>query len=374
MSSVMTLSNPFFFESPSDRRAFTDRKELVETLDDFMRQRGRRLLIHGLRRMGKTSLILNAGKISKECLVFADVSVATSLNEVARMLLLAAPREESSILPKLFKLAQEHFSSVSLGAGGITLSGELRLDDGPKNLLSVLSYLDARAGAEDRPWTICLDEFQDMRILGGERVDWQIRGTIQHLRNVNFIFAGSDYRLVKWMTEPNAAFFNQLQMMEVGPIDTDMMVEWVTARAKVGGLAHFPFARDIVTKAGPRTGDIIRLAMVCFQLASSGKIAGDQVVRRAFDLLVYSQMAHEFSARWQDFTLNQRAALRSLALGFAPTASETIRKFGFVSPSTAHYAIESLVDKQILIRNIRGEIEFDSPFFKHWCGTQGAQP
>ena len=57
----MTLSNPFFFESPSDRRAFTDRKELVETLDDFMRQRGRRLLIHGLRRMGKTSLILNAG-------------------------------------------------------------------------------------------------------------------------------------------------------------------------------------------------------------------------------------------------------------------------------------------------------------------------
>jgi len=374
MANHTTRSNPFFFESPSDYRAFTDREELMASLVALMRQRGRRLLVHGLRRMGKTSLILNARKVSGECLVFVDASVATSLNEVAQMLLLAAPREEKSLLPKLLELAQKYFSSVTVGAGGITLSGELRPNDGPKNLRSVLTYLNARAGAENRPWTICLDEFQDLRILGGERIDWQIRGIIQHFRNVNFIFSGSDYRLVSWMTKPNAAFFNQLQMMEVGPIDADLLAAWLAERAKAGGLAHFPFGKDIVEKAGPRTGDIIRLAMVSFELAASGKTPDGQLVTRAFDMLTFSQMASEFFARWHDCTLIQRALLRAIAQGQAPTAAETVSKYGLRSTSTAHTAVEALVKRQILFRDPEGGIKFDSPFFKHWCATQGAQP
>ena len=366
--------NPFFFESPAARQAFTDREELAARLVAFMRQRGRRMLVHGLRRMGKTSLILNAGRISKENLVFVDVSTATNLNEVARNLLLAAPREEESLLLKLFRLAQKHFSSVTLGAGGIQLTGELRPDEGPKNLQSVLTYLNDRAGAEDKPLTICLDEFQDLRLLGGERIDWQIRGIIQHFENVNFIFAGSDYRLVKWMTEPNAAFFNQLQMMEVGPIDTSLLVKWMAGRAKIGGLAAFPFGQDIVEMAGPRTGDIIRLAMSCFELAAAGETPAGQVAAKAFDLVTFSEKTYEFSSRWHDCSLVQRAVLRAIALGFAPTAAETVRKFELGTTSTAHSALKTLLKRQILTRDIEGEIKFDSPFFSHWCATQGARP
>ena len=39
------LTNPFFFESPSDRWAFTDRETLVPRLTELMQQRGRRLLL-----------------------------------------------------------------------------------------------------------------------------------------------------------------------------------------------------------------------------------------------------------------------------------------------------------------------------------------
>jgi len=371
---VKTNSNPFFFESPSDNWAFTDRDELMEELCAFMGERGRRLLIHGLRRMGKTSLILNAGTISKECLVFVDASSATSLNEVAQALLSAAPREDESLLPKLLRLAKEQFSSVTVDAEGIKLSAELRPKDGPKNLVSVLNYLNARAGAEGRPWTICFDEFQDMRILGGARIDWQLRSCIQHLRNVNFIFSGSDYRLVKWMTAPNAAFFRQLQMMEVGPIDPALLIKWIADRAKAGGLAHFPFGRDIINMAGPRTGDVIQMAMVCFTIASKADTPEDQVAAKAFDLLVFRQMTHEFSARWHDCTLPQRAILRAIAQGFAPTAAETAIKFGLHSPSTAQAAARALTERQILVRGSNNEIQFDSPFFKHWCKAQGVQP
>jgi len=368
---MKTLANPFFFESPSDSQAFTDRDELTQELCAFMRQRGRRLLIHGLRRMGKTSLILNAGAVSRECLVFADAGAATSLNEVAQALLLAAPPEEESLLPKLLRLAREQFSSVTVDAGGIKLSGELRPKDGPKNLTSVLTYLNARAGAEGRPWTLCFDEFQDMRILGGERIDWQLRSCIQHLRNVNFIFSGSDYRLVKWMTAPNAAFFRQLQMMEVGPIEPALLGEWIADRAKAGGLACFPFGGDIVKMAGPRTGDVIQMAMACFAIASKRDTPDDQVAAKAFETLVFRQMTHEFFARWHDCTLTQRAVLRAIAQGFAPTAADTARKFGLRSPSTAQTSVRALVERQILVRDINNEIQFDSPFFKHWCKAQG---
>jgi len=44
------------------------------------------------------------------------------------------------------------------------------------------------------------------------------------------------------------------------------------------------------------------------------------------------------------------------------------------SISTAHIAVEALVKRQILVRDPKGVIKFDSPFFKHWCATQGAQP
>ena len=365
-------SNPFYFESPSDRWSFTDREELLEELGEFLMQKGRRLLVHGLRRMGKTSLLLNAGRLSGGRFVFVDVSAATSLNEVAQKLLAAAPAEEESLLPRLARLARSYLSSISISAGGVELSGEIRPEDGRKNLESVLSYLNGRAGVEDRPWTVCLDEFQDMRILAGDRVDWQIRSLIQEHRNLNYIFAGSDNRLVQWMSGPNAAFFRQLQMMEVGAIEPGHLARWLVARAKTGGLARFPFAPEIIEKTGPRTGDVIRLAMVCFEMAASGKIREETIIPGAMNLLAFKHLAPEFSAHWRECNLVQRSVLRAISHGCPPTAIATVREFGIRSPSTAHSAVRALLDRQILARDEAAGVVFDNPFFKHWVAANGS--
>ena len=50
-------------------------------------------------------------------------------------------------------------------------------------------------------------------------MDWRLRGIIQGHKNLNYIFTGSDHRLIGWMTDPTAPFFKQLAQMEVGPID-----------------------------------------------------------------------------------------------------------------------------------------------------------
>ena len=365
------VSNPFVFELPSDERAFTDRETLMPVLHALMRQKGRRVLVHGLRRMGKTSLLKNAGRLSGGVFVFADISTATNLNEVARKLLVSAPAEKPSLLPKLLELAGKFLSSFTVSAGGVSLSGELRAEDWPKNLEEVLSYLNARAGAEGKPWTICLDEFQDIRLLGGDRAEWQLRGFIQEHRNLNYIFSGSDNRLVKWMSEPDAAFYRQLQMIEVGPIEEAHLARWMEKRAKAGGLAAFPHGKAIIQLAGPRTGDIVRLAMVCFDLAVAGNVSGENLVQTGVDFIALNQMAPEFVLRWQELTMPQRMVLRALADGHQPTAAATLRKFGVKSASSAQAAIEAMVQRQILVREKPARVVFDNPFFKRWVAANG---
>ena len=373
MSKMPAISNPFVFELPSDECSFTDREALIPVLHSCMRQKGRRVLVHGLRRMGKTSLLKNAGRLSGGVFVFADISTATNLNEVALKLLASAPAGKASLLPKLVELAGKFLSSFTVSAGGVSLSGELRAEDWPKNLEQVLSYLNARAEAGGKPWTICLDEFQDIRLLGGDRAEWQLRGFIQEHRNLNYIFSGSDNRLVKWMNEPGAAFYRQLQTIEVGPIEEDHMARWIETRAKSGGLAAFPHGKAIIQLAGPRTGDIVRLAMVCFDLAAAGKIPAADLAQTGFDFIALNQMASEFVLRWQELTMSQRMMLRALADGHQPTAAATLRKFGVKSASSAHTAIESMLQRQILVREKPASIVFDNPFFKRWVAANGVQ-
>ena len=83
--------NPFFFESPADRWAFTDREELLPVLQSAMAEQGRRVLLYGRRRMGKTSLVQNAARKAKAELLYVDLSTASDLTEAANKLLQAVP-------------------------------------------------------------------------------------------------------------------------------------------------------------------------------------------------------------------------------------------------------------------------------------------
>lgn len=355
--------NPFFFEVPSDRWSFTDREQPLRTLQDLMGERGRRVLVFGRRRMGKTSLIRNAAEKAKVTFVFCDVSTAASTGELARKLLDSAPAEKGARLAQALTIATKYLKSVSIEAGKVALSGELRQEDAVRTLEGVLNTLNERAADDGEAWTVCFDEFQELRALGGDRIDWQLRGIMQEHRHLNYLFSGSDHRIVGWMTEPAAPFFKQLHQIEVGPIDPAHLAGWIAERAKRGGLPDFPHGEEIVRMAGPCTGDIVRLAKSAFTLAAGG--TKKDVVSTAFDVIAGVELTTEFVSHWRSLPVNQRAILRAIAAGRAPTASDTLREYGLKAPSTASTAIEALVERQFLARDHSGII-FDNPFFRRW--------
>lgn len=365
---MTSITNPFFFESPSDKWSFTDREALTDKLLQLMRESGRRLLIFGRRRMGKTSLLKNAAEKAKVTFIYCDISTAANLSEVARKLMDEAPPEEGGRLSKALEIAGKYLKSVGVSASKITITGELRPLDGNKTLEGVLNTLNERAAQNDEIWTVCLDEFQEIRALGGPKVDWQLRGIMQGHRNLNYIFTGSDHRIVGWMTEPTAPFFKQLQQMEVGPIERDHMARWIERRAKMGGLSPFPYGAQIVDKAGPCTGDIVRLAKTVFGLAI-GRAPKD-IVSAAFDSIALVELRAEFLNHWRDLSINQRGVLRAIADDKPPTAMATLREYGLRAASTAGTAVEALVDRQFLTRT-DDSIIFDNPFFRRWVQSNG---
>jgi len=365
---VAGFTNPFFFETPSDRWSFTDREELIPRLQELMAEKGRRLLVFGRRRMGKTSLIRNVADRARITFIYCDISTAASMTELARKLMDAAPTEEGPRLAKALGLAAKYLKTVGLSAGKITLTGELRAEAGTKTLEGVLNLLDARAADRDEVWTVCLDEFQEIRALGGARIDWQLRGIMQEHRHLNYIFTGSDHRMVGWMTEPTAPFFKQLQQMEVGPIDPAHLAGWLERRAEMGGLPELPEPAKIVAMAGPCTGDVIRLAKAVFGLAT-GKVPRN-IIATAFDAIALTELHAEFLNQWRSLPPTQRGVLRAIADGRGPTAAETLRDYGLKAASTASTALEALVERQFLVRLDSGVI-FDNPFFRRWVAFNG---
>ncbi len=357
--------NPFNFETPSDRWSFTDREEQLARLQGAMGKDRQRILVFGRRRMGKTSLIKYAAAGSKRPFAFVDLSTVTDLREVARKLLATIVIDEG-LGEKVMRLLRRSVARVSLKGGRFAIEAELRTP-AKETLEQALKFLDEFAATTDQCLTICLDEFQEIRRLDGDRAEWHLRGLIQHHERLNYVFSGSDHRLVHWMTEPNAAFYKQLDLVEVDPIPPKLLAKWIDERSRRGGLAGSSFGDSVVARAGPCTGDIVRLAKQVFEFAAARRPG--EIVSQAFDAIALEYLAPEFGTIWRPLSLSQRLLLRSIASGHSPFAQATLAEHSLTIGAVGT-AQTALFDKQILTR--QGEaVVFDSPFFQRWVAVTG---
>ena len=196
----------------------------------------------------------------------------------------------------------------------------------------VLDFINALSEETDSPFTVCFDEFQEIRTLGGDRAEWTLRGTIQHHRTLNYVFLGSDHRLLGWMTEPRAAFYKQLQVLSIGAIAPAIMAAWIDKRAGEAGVAAAPFGAAVAAAAGPCTGDVVRLAHETFaQVGAGGRVDVADAMRR----IALYELGAAFVLLWRALPLTQRAILRAIAADRLPQARSTIHDYGLGGTSGA---------------------------------------
>jgi AAA+ ATPase superfamily predicted ATPase len=360
--------NPFKISGIVTGEYFIDRADELRAVTEVMQGQGEKMLIYGRRRMGKSSILLNAAarlRKAKGKVVYADISPATSLTDVANIMLNAFNQETGGRINWMDALRQ-----IKIGFN-VSYDGVPSLDVSLKNkseqeqlarLSEVLDALDAYAAG--KKLTLIIDEFQKMAEFGAEETEWQLRSVIQHHQHLNHIYAGSQTRIIDQMLTKDRAFYRFFEILSIGPIDENFMAQWIDGRFKNAFGQSYDAGLACVGLAGPRTRDIVKLARKTFALAQRthevnglAETAMDQLVREEDDFL---------RPLWEHLSNIQKDILKALASGIKEiTSKETIAQFGLPASSNLAYHLRVLVENEYLEKS-RDGYHFDNPFFRQW--------
>jgi uncharacterized protein len=112
-----------------------------------------------------------------------------------------------------------------------TLSGipQVGLDvkDSPRQVRDIFQFL----GQQETPIVVAIDEFQQIGHYPEQNTDAWLRGLIQSLPNVRFIFAGSQQHILSSMfTDPGRPFFKSASPLKIEKIDQKQYAAFIEAR------------------------------------------------------------------------------------------------------------------------------------------------
>ena len=204
---------PYFDPRPKERAEdLFDREEELGKLIKAIVRGDPLVLILGLRRTGKTSLLrvglnkLNYPSIVVDCRVFEEKTYVTYADFVKAL-------EDSidKVLPKIKRLARFVKSIRGISVHGFKI--EFSLKEKP-TLIGLLEALNSYASSENTRFIVAFDEAQELIKLRGIKVLPAIAYTYDNLRNVTIILTGSQvgllYRFLK-LHDPSSPIYGRVR-------------------------------------------------------------------------------------------------------------------------------------------------------------------
>ncbi len=371
--------NPFRISGVVAGKFFTDRADESRRIERALTSPADKLLLFGLRRMGKTSTLDRAIErlaAKKQVAFRADLAGATTVTDLANRILHAATRalgrRWQDMAADLFKSLQIKVAFTpdpTLGGFPLpTLSAELRaesLEEQRANLGQVLDMLDALAAARRISIGVVLDEFQTIHRFGGESAEWHFRGVIQNHQHLSYVAAGSEVTLIEAMQGHGRAFYDLFEVLHFGPMNPAHFARWLDERLTDAGLRSGGFGTQIVAIAGPRTRDIVELARSVYEVATAeGRITA-ATLEEAFRQIVAAK-AESFRAPWEELPAAQQNVLRAIAADEAKLyGRDTLQRFGLKSSAEVAQAMGKLHRRELIAANGDGAT-IDNPFFRGW--------
>lgn len=352
---------------------FTDRQAEVRRILDAMRT-PTRLLVYGERRQGKSSAIRQAAlraTRSGVLILWADVSTAADLGEVARRIVAGVPfrwrwREQLQLLLLQSNLRVE--ARVD-GAGRpvLSLAASLAPPDPGRardDLERVVRALDTLAAERGQGVALVLDEFQEVDVLQ-PRGGWILRDLMQTTHHLSFICAGSRLSLVDRLIAPDGPFHRFFETLSVGPIDPDHLARWMESRMEgAGAEVEAGVGAAILERAGPRTQDALQLARAVFLVGAMTGRVGVAEVDAAFRRSVLED-GDRFETLWSGLADSHRRILRAVASGEVHLASQEVRaRFGLPTTAAVSKAVRVLRERRHLTTGEPPRV--DDPFFREW--------
>jgi AAA+ ATPase superfamily predicted ATPase len=229
--------NPFPTTKYLGPHYFCDRKDESEQLIRNISGQQSTTLV-SIRRMGKTGLIKHVfHKLSKKYItIYVDIlsteNLETFLNTLSSSVL-ASVSQRSNIGQKIWSFFKSLNVSISFDQlnGSPSVSFNLKEDESKVQIKSIFDLLDQ----QNKPVVIAIDEFQQITRYPEKNVDAFLRTVIQQLKNVVFIFSGSQQQIItELFANPAKPFFRSTSFIHLSEIQLKTYQDFIIRKFKTG--------------------------------------------------------------------------------------------------------------------------------------------
>lgn len=368
----MKIANPFLTAGYAGPEYFCDRKQEAEALIRNL-DNDRNTTLISPRRYGKTGLIRQVlhllAKRSGVKTVYVDLYPTRSLSDFARTLAVAVAESVESKAEKAFRTVSAFARglrptmTIDEFSGLPKFSFDINASNAQSSLESLFEYLGSRKGRT----VVAIDEFQQVAEYPEKGVEALLRSKIQFMHNVGFVFSGSRLHMMAEMFHsPKRPFFNSTASMSLGVIDRQAYFRFAASLFRTAGriLSEETFfeaydrfegitwyvqsvMKDLYASGIPRPTEKDVAAAV-------GHLVEENAVHYGFILSKCSPGAVEL--------LRAVAAERVVA---EPMSAAFGRRYGLRAPSSVRFALESLLDDELLYRRDDGYVVYDR-LFAEW--------
>ena len=354
------LSNPFVIGKYVDKSYFCDREKESELLVHHI-VNGRHVTIMSERRLGKTGLIEHVftSHLPDDYETFiVDIYTCKNLREMVYLLaneVFKKISQKQSLVERLLRKVRSLQTTISydtvtglpeLGFGiGEIQQPEVTLDE-------ILSYLET----SDKTCVVAIDEFQKIASFEEDNVEALLRTKIQHMKNTQFVFAGSERHLLEGIfNDPARPFYNSVVFMQLLPIDKG---EYVRFCQHLFSLYDKSVSEILIARLYDCFKGVtwyLQLSMnEAFTIAERGGHVGDENYEQILNHMVDSKR-FTFEDRYASLTEKQKTVLQAIAAEFPKelnlTSQDFIGKYHLKTASSVQTAIKALTDKGILVDN-----------------------
>jgi len=367
--------NPFVIGKYVSKEYFCDRVAETEQLIHHIAN-GRNVAIMSERRMGKTGLIEHtfANELSddKYYTFLIDIYTASNLREMVCLLaneIFKKIVRKQSLFSRLVQIVQSLKATISYN--GLTGEPEVGFGLGeiqsPETTLDeLLTYLEMA----DKPCVVAIDEFQKISDFDEDNIEALLRTKVQHLKNTQFVFAGSERHLLEGIfNDPLRPFYNSVVFMQLLPIEKSEYIRFCKRLFQEND-------KDVSEELVGSVYDCFHGVTWYLQLSMNeafsltfpnGKIESQQLQTILTNMVDTKRFT--FEDKFASLTEKQKSVVKAMASEYpamsSPTSKDFIMRYNLKTASSVQTAMKGLLEKNV-ISEWRGNKQLTDLLFVLW--------
>ncbi len=347
-------SNPFVLQPYVSKELFCDREAELKDIVSYI-ENGANISLISMRRIGKTGLILRSFDELREkkygyLTIYADIYATASIEDFISVL-------ASAVVAQIKKSGIRKFFSL---LGGIRpllsydpISGQPQVTLTYQTESEKFTTLDAIFGYLenlDSKVVVAIDEFQQIRTYEGVYMEAVLRSKIQNLKNVRFIFSGSDRRLMTDMfSGERSPFYQSVINVPLGKLDRKVYSDFITLQFEKGGKKIEENTVSYILDWS-RCHTFYTQTLCNFIYMDSGNTVTMKDVYAAIERIYRSETDKFFTIRAM-LTRGQWKYLECVAkegILRQPTSGAFLNKYHLGTSSASKRTLDSLIEKELI--------------------------